>query len=182
MGRSIWSSTVVYGSASTTSGRAICRCVAPSMSPGRITSGFRTWSSCRLTPRLRRSISRRMSRSRSARGSRTSDTDGARQGTLLIPRGTDASIIQPDGQKKVLKSLNVRVTEYTVGAWPGGYACAVAAHHRLYLCLRAECRRGAGRRRSQGGRQGRAAQQADLPLRRELPRLPCRHDCARRVL
>ena len=51
-----------------------------------------------------------------ARGSRTSDTDGARQGTLLIPRGTDASIIQPDGQKKVLKSLNVRVTEYTVGA------------------------------------------------------------------
>ena len=50
-----------------------------------------------------------------ARGSRTSDTDGARQGTLLIPRGTEASIIQPDGQKKALKSLNVRVTEYTVG-------------------------------------------------------------------
>ena len=51
-----------------------------------------------------------------ARSSPVKDKDGERQATLLIPQGTKAEMIRPDGTKQELTSLNVRLTEYSVGA------------------------------------------------------------------
>lgn len=51
-----------------------------------------------------------------ARGSTVSDADGARRATILFPAGTTATIVLPDGSTQPLTSLNVRATEYTVGA------------------------------------------------------------------
>lgn len=51
-----------------------------------------------------------------ARGSTVTDTDGARTATLLVPQGTSASIVFPDGTTQPLSTLNVRATEYTVGS------------------------------------------------------------------
>ena len=50
-----------------------------------------------------------------ARGSVMADADGARQATILFPRGTSANLILPDGSSQPISSLNVRATEYTVG-------------------------------------------------------------------
>jgi RHS repeat-associated protein len=50
-----------------------------------------------------------------AQGSVISDADGVRQATLLFPPGTQAEITLPNGMTQTLTSLNVRVTEYTVG-------------------------------------------------------------------
>ena len=43
------------------------------------------------------------------------DEDGTRQATLLIPQGTTAQLVMPDGSTQVITSLNVRASEYTVG-------------------------------------------------------------------
>jgi RHS repeat-associated protein len=51
-----------------------------------------------------------------ARGTRTADNDGPRQATLLFPQGTSASLLMPDGSTRPAPALNVRATEYTVGA------------------------------------------------------------------
>jgi len=51
-----------------------------------------------------------------ARGSVVSDRDGTRQATLLIPPGTQAEIYLPDGTRQPIGTLNLRATEYTVGA------------------------------------------------------------------
>ena len=50
-----------------------------------------------------------------ARGSETNDGDGTRRATLLIPQGTHAEVLQPDGSTRAVSTLNIRVTEYTVG-------------------------------------------------------------------
>ena len=50
-----------------------------------------------------------------ARGTRVSDGDGARQATLLFPRGTAATMVFPDGSTRPITALSVRATEYTVG-------------------------------------------------------------------
>ncbi|MFZ5597024.1 MAG: SwmB domain-containing protein [Bacillota bacterium] len=71
-----------------------------------------------------------------ARGAPVTDEDGTRQATLLIPRGTTAEMVMPDGSSQHLTNLSVRATEYTVGengpdAMPGelppnvGYTYAV---------------------------------------------------------
>ncbi len=71
-----------------------------------------------------------------ARGSAVTDGDGARQATLLVPAGTTAQVVMPDGTTQPITTLNVRATEYTVGpdgpkAMPGdlpptsGYTYAV---------------------------------------------------------
>ena len=71
-----------------------------------------------------------------AQGSLVSDADGARTATLLIPRGTQAQIYDPNGSTQSISTLNLRLTEYTVGvngpnAMPGplpptsGYTYAV---------------------------------------------------------
>ena len=44
------------------------------------------------------------------------DDDGARQATLMFEPGTDATMELPNGQTKPLGDLEVRATEYTVGA------------------------------------------------------------------
>ncbi|MCB9156476.1 MAG: hypothetical protein H6645_05105 [Caldilineaceae bacterium] len=46
----------------------------------------------------------------------TSDADGDRQSTLLFEAGTGAQMVMADGSTKPLSTLNVRATEYTVGA------------------------------------------------------------------
>jgi len=51
-----------------------------------------------------------------ARGSEVSDADGTRQATVLFPAGTTAEITLPDGSKKQLSQLDIRATEYTIGA------------------------------------------------------------------
>lgn len=51
-----------------------------------------------------------------ARGSVATDELGSRQATLLFPQGTSAQMILPDGTSQALGALNVRATEYTVGA------------------------------------------------------------------
>ena len=51
-----------------------------------------------------------------ARGSAVSDADGARRATILFPPGTTATMVLPDGTTRPLTTLNVRATEYTVGA------------------------------------------------------------------
>ncbi|WP_292433361.1 RHS repeat-associated core domain-containing protein [Methylobacter sp.] len=51
-----------------------------------------------------------------AQGSQVTDQDGVRQATLLIPKGTQAQIYNPDGSTKPINTLNLRLTEYTVGA------------------------------------------------------------------
>jgi RHS repeat-associated protein len=51
-----------------------------------------------------------------ARGSAVTDPDGARQATLLFPAGTTATMTLPGGGTQPLTTLNIRATEYTVGA------------------------------------------------------------------
>ena len=51
-----------------------------------------------------------------ARGSPVTDADGARRATILFPAGTTAVLVLPDGSTQPLTTLNVRATEYTVGA------------------------------------------------------------------
>lgn len=71
-----------------------------------------------------------------ARGSISTDLDGTRRATLLVPAGTTATMTLPDGTIRTPTTLNVRATEYTVGqngpsAMPGtlpatsGYTYAV---------------------------------------------------------
>lgn len=55
-----------------------------------------------------------------ARGSTVTDVDGARRATLIVPPGTQAEMVLPDGTRRPLSSMAVRATEYTVGA--GGQA------------------------------------------------------------
>ncbi|MCB0257571.1 MAG: hypothetical protein KDI55_27930, partial [Anaerolineae bacterium] len=50
-----------------------------------------------------------------ARGSLMSDSDGARQATLLFPAGTQAQVLLPDGSTQPAGTLNIRATEFTVG-------------------------------------------------------------------
>lgn len=50
-----------------------------------------------------------------AQGNPVTDPDGTRQATLLIPRGTRAQVYNPDGSTRGVSSLNLRLTEYTVG-------------------------------------------------------------------
>ncbi len=51
-----------------------------------------------------------------AKGSRITDKDDVRKATLLIPKGTQAQVFNPDGTTKPITTLNLRLTEYTVGA------------------------------------------------------------------
>lgn len=50
-----------------------------------------------------------------ARGSVVTDDDGERRATVLVPQGTTASLVMPDGTTRPLRSMTVRATEYTVG-------------------------------------------------------------------
>jgi len=50
-----------------------------------------------------------------ARGSLSQDVDGSRRATLAFQPGTSASIILQDGTVEQIASLNVRLTEFTVG-------------------------------------------------------------------
>ncbi|MDD5309983.1 MAG: hypothetical protein PHU25_21915, partial [Deltaproteobacteria bacterium] len=50
-----------------------------------------------------------------AMGSTTSDARGERQGVLLIPAGTQATMVMSDGSRHPIDQLDLRITEYTVG-------------------------------------------------------------------
>lgn len=50
-----------------------------------------------------------------ARGSVQADADGTRRATLIIPAGTQASLVMADGTTRPLRALGIRATEYTVG-------------------------------------------------------------------
>jgi RHS repeat-associated protein len=51
-----------------------------------------------------------------ARGSAASDDDGARRATLIVPANTTASLVFPDGHTQSASTLNIRATEYSIGA------------------------------------------------------------------
>jgi RHS repeat-associated protein len=51
-----------------------------------------------------------------AQSSLVTDEDGARQATMLFTPGTEAEMVLPDGSRQALSTMNVRVTEFTVGA------------------------------------------------------------------
>ncbi|MFC0211038.1 fibronectin type III domain-containing protein [Paenibacillus chartarius] len=51
-----------------------------------------------------------------AQGTTVSDEDGARTSTLLVPKGTSATMKLPDGTVRPLPEIHFRATEYTVGA------------------------------------------------------------------
>jgi RHS repeat-associated protein len=51
-----------------------------------------------------------------ARGGVVNDSDGTRQATILFPQGTQANMTMPDGTVQNLTTIQVRATEYTVGA------------------------------------------------------------------
>jgi RHS repeat-associated protein len=57
-------------------------------------------------------------------GSVITDDDGPRQGTLLVPQGTGATMHLADGSEVELSTMDVRITEFTVG--PGGPAAMPA--------------------------------------------------------
>jgi len=50
-----------------------------------------------------------------ARGSLSSDADGDRQATLLIPEGTQARVVLADGSSQAVDTLTLRLTEFTRG-------------------------------------------------------------------
>lgn len=50
-----------------------------------------------------------------ARGSVVTDADGSRQNTILFPEGITAELVLADGSTQPISTLNVRVTEFTVG-------------------------------------------------------------------
>ncbi|WP_337288533.1 RHS repeat-associated core domain-containing protein [Candidatus Methylomirabilis sp.] len=50
-----------------------------------------------------------------AQGNLVTDADGTRQAALLIPQGTQAWVLQPDGSTQAVSTLTLRLTEYTVG-------------------------------------------------------------------
>ena len=52
-------------------------------------------------------------------GSTISDGRGDRRTSVYFPTGTQATAIMPDGSTRALSQMNVRVSEYTVGAWGG---------------------------------------------------------------
>jgi RHS repeat-associated protein len=49
-------------------------------------------------------------------GTESQDQDGARQGTLLFPRGVEGEMELPGGRSKPLDEMSVRVTEFTYGS------------------------------------------------------------------
>jgi RHS repeat-associated protein len=51
-----------------------------------------------------------------ARGSVSIDEIGSRQATVLMPPGTNATLVMPDGSTQSLSTFHVRATEATVGA------------------------------------------------------------------
>ncbi len=50
-----------------------------------------------------------------ARGGTVTDSSGTRKATVLIPPGTQAQVILPNGTTQSVSTLNIRLTEYTVG-------------------------------------------------------------------
>ena len=50
-----------------------------------------------------------------ARGNPVTDADGTRQATVLIPLGTTANMVLPNGSTQPISALHVRATEFTVG-------------------------------------------------------------------
>jgi RHS repeat-associated protein len=51
-----------------------------------------------------------------AKGSTQADDSGERSGMVVFPAQTQASIVLPDGSTKTVPNLNIRITEFTVGA------------------------------------------------------------------
>ncbi len=49
------------------------------------------------------------------RGTPSIDDDGTRTATLLVPQGTTATLVMPDGSLQPVTRLSVRATEYTIG-------------------------------------------------------------------
>ncbi len=73
-----------------------------------------------------------------ARGSVVTDEDGTRQATLLVPAGTVATMVLPDGSTAELPTMHVRLTEFTGGdrgpaAMPGELPATVAYTYALEL-------------------------------------------------
>lgn len=51
-----------------------------------------------------------------AKGSSVSDVDGSRQAVVMVPQGTTANVILPNGSTQAITAASIRATEFTVGA------------------------------------------------------------------
>ncbi|HWW61238.1 MAG TPA: hypothetical protein VN181_07720, partial [Thermoanaerobaculia bacterium] len=71
-----------------------------------------------------------------ARGSASSDADGSRRATLIVPSGTAAVLTFADGSTRSMASLKVRATELTVGATgPKAMPAALPATSGYTYCV-----------------------------------------------
>ncbi len=73
-----------------------------------------------------------------ARADSVTDADGTRRATVLVPKGTGAQVYSADGTLQTVTSLNIRITEYTVGdrgpnAMPAGLPPTSAYTHAFEL-------------------------------------------------
>ena len=73
-----------------------------------------------------------------ARASVVEDADGPRQATLVIPAGTTAEYVMPDGTRQPAPALTLRATEFTVGengplAMPGALPATTAYTYAVGL-------------------------------------------------
>ncbi|HUU04147.1 MAG TPA: RHS repeat-associated core domain-containing protein [Myxococcota bacterium] len=75
-----------------------------------------------------------------ARAGEVSDADGVRTATVIMPAGTGAEMVLPDGSRQALSSASVRATEYTVGdsgprRMPAGLPSNIAYTYAMELGL-----------------------------------------------
>ncbi|MFN0128065.1 MAG: RHS repeat-associated core domain-containing protein [Verrucomicrobiales bacterium] len=74
-----------------------------------------------------------------AHGTPVTDDDGTRCATVMIPQGTTAEMVMPDGSTQAITSLSIRATEYTVGpngpqAMPGALPPSSGYTYAVDLC------------------------------------------------
>ena len=69
-------------------------------------------------------------------GSRITDADGTRQVTLIVPEGTTATMIYPDGSSSPMSQISVRATEFTVGPnGPAAMPAPLPVHSGYTYCV-----------------------------------------------
>ena len=92
-----------------------------------------------------------------AQGKVCSDESGQRQATVLIPQGTGAEMVIPDGSRQAITDLSVRIIEYTEGeSGPQAMPAALPPNSGYTYCVEYQVDEAAG--------QGASSVEFDRPL------------------